>query len=84
MIFTGNELQLLQHLIHDLFALSRGNAKIEQRQLDVFKNGQLVDEIKALEDKPDVSLAHFGPLFFGVFRYFLTHKIILAICRIIE
>ena len=39
------------------FALARTHAAIGQRQLDVFENRQIADEIEALEDESDLAIA---------------------------
>ena len=44
------------------FALARAHAAIGQRQLDVFKNGQIADQIEALENEPDLAIADAGAI----------------------
>jgi hypothetical protein len=69
MVFTGHQRQLLENGADPAPALGAGHFQIQQRQLDVFENGQLVDEVETLEDEADVSLAQMGPFFFGISGY---------------
>src|SRR3954454_16265390 len=39
-------------------ALRRRHAAIRQRQLDVFENGEITDQIKALENETDLAVAN--------------------------
>src|SRR5437588_2316829 len=48
----------LQRFEHKTFALTRGHAAVGQRQLDVFVNGQVADEVKALENESDLAVAN--------------------------
>ena len=52
------------HARHDvvdtLFALGGGNVHVAQRQFDVLKHVEFVDEVEALEHEADVALAELG------------------------
>src|SRR5258707_14329917 len=50
----------LERLSDVRLPLRRAHASIGQRQLDVFKNGQVADEIKALENEADFAIANAG------------------------
>ena len=43
-------------------ARDAGMIVVEQRKLDILADGQLVDQIEALEDEADVALAGVGEL----------------------
>src|SRR3712207_4287010 len=47
----------LERFEHVLFALARRHAAIGQRQLDVFEDAQVTDEVEALEDEADLAIA---------------------------
>ena len=53
-----------ERLIHSLAPLRRCQSAIGQRQLDIFPNGEITNEIKTLEDEPDLAIAH--PRAFGM------------------
>src|SRR6267143_2894467 len=44
------------------FALVRAQSAICQRQLDVFVNGQIADQIKTLENETDLAIANARPI----------------------
>ncbi len=53
------------HAVHYLgdapFTLTGRHVVVEQRELDVFCNVQLVDQVKALENEADILLADVRP-----------------------
>ena len=50
----------LERFVDESFAFARAHAAIGQRQLDVFVNGQVADEIEALENEADFAIANAG------------------------
>ena len=69
---------LLQHCLHALLALRRWNFVVCEWQLHVFVDGQLVDEIEALEHEADVRLAQVGPLALGIIGHLLSEELVTA------
>ena len=53
---------LLERRHHALLALGRLHAAIGERQLDVLVDGQVADQVEALEDEPDLAVADARPL----------------------
>ena len=45
-----------------LAALARFHAAVRERQLDVLEDGEVADEVEALEDEADVLVPHDGAL----------------------
>ena len=60
-----HHLHLLEDFVDAFLTIGRGDTQIEKRELDVFIDRQFIDEIKALEDKANVRLAHARPLPFA-------------------
>ena len=58
----------LERFVHEGFAFARGHPAIGQRQLDVLVNGQVADEIEALENEADLAIADAGALREGEVR----------------
>ena len=52
----------LQSIGHALLAVSRIHAAIGQRQFDVFIDGEVTNQIKALKDETDFAVAYAGAL----------------------
>jgi len=50
------DVHALEHRLHLRFALARGIFGVDERQLHVLVDGELVDQIEALEDEADVAL----------------------------
>src|SRR5436190_16961798 len=46
----------LQRFEHETFALTRSHAAISQRQFDVLINGEIANEIEALENESDLAI----------------------------
>ena len=55
-IFFGNDLELVQCVSHHALPLRFRNVLVGQRQVNVFLNGQVVEQVVALEDHSDVAL----------------------------
>ena len=53
---------LLERRHHALLALGGLHAAVGQRQLDVLVDVQVADQVEALEDEPDLAVAHAGAL----------------------
>ena len=49
---------LLERRHHALLALGRLHAAIGERQLDVLVDGEVANQVEALEDEPDLAVAH--------------------------
>src|SRR3954466_4247564 len=50
----------LERFVNELFAFARAHPTVGQRQLDVFVNGEVADQVEALEDEPDLAVADAG------------------------
>src|SRR6185295_967787 len=50
-----------QRFVHALLALGAGHSAVGERQLDVFVDGQIADQIKRLEDESDLAVADTRP-----------------------
>ena len=76
------------HARHDVFhalaALGGGDVHVAQRQLDVFKHVQLVDEVEALEHEADVALAELGAVLFLEAAHLLAEQFILAVGGVVQ
>ena len=53
---------LLESLLHALLALGSAKATIGQRQFYILLDREVADEIEALEDEADLTVADAGPL----------------------
>src|SRR2546423_15207923 len=51
----------LQRFEHETLALARGHAAISERQLNVLVNGEIADQVKALENESDLAVADARP-----------------------
>ena len=59
---------------NETFAIARAHAAVGQRQFHVLKNGQIADEIEALEDEPDFAVANSCPIRKREIRHFGTFQ----------
>jgi uncharacterized protein YbbC (DUF1343 family) len=75
------DVHALEHAVDLAFALTRGDARVQQRQLDVFADRELVDEIEALEDEADVLLAELCAPAFGIAGDILAEEAVAAVAR---
>src|SRR5690348_13513264 len=48
----------IEHVLHALFAFLGAHAAVSERQLDVFKYGEVADEIERLKDEADFAIAN--------------------------
>src|ERR1044072_2875751 len=48
----------LQRFEHETFPVARTHPAIGQRELDVLINGEIADQVKALEDESDLAIAN--------------------------
>src|SRR5437868_13897387 len=62
MFGTMSHADALKRLCHRSLAIGRTHSPIGQRQLNVFINGEITDQVKALEDKADLPIANTGSL----------------------
>src|SRR5664279_4645456 len=53
---------LLERLLHALFALGSAEATIGQRQFHILLDREVADEVEALKDEADLTIADAGPL----------------------
>ena len=72
-----------QHLLHSLFALSRRDIQVGQRQLHVLIDVQLVDQVEALEDEANLSLADGIALLLAQVGHLLSHQAVGATRRVV-
>jgi len=59
-----HDLHLVQHGFDALFSFRTFYTEIYEREFNVFEDGELVDEVKALEDEADVAFAQIGAFAF--------------------
>ena len=74
----------LERFRHEVLALLRTRAAVSQRQLDIFVNGQVADQVETLEDKADLTITNAGAIGEGEIRYFVTFERITSVGRRIE
>src|SRR4051794_21279571 len=67
-----------------LFSLGRRHAAIGQRQFDVFENGEITNEIEALEDETDLAIPNTRAFRKREVRNFAALKGVTAIRRRVE
>ena len=74
--------------VHDIrdtfFALIRWHVVIQQCQLDILGNSQFIDQIEALKNEADISLANIATLRLGVLRNILIEEKVVAVAWIIK
>ena len=70
--------------VHTLLALTGGDVHVTQRQLNVLKHIQLVDEVEALEHKADVALAELGAVLLLEIADFLAEEFVLALGGVVQ
>ena len=66
------------------FPICRAHAAVGQRQLDIFKNGQVADEIEALENESDFAIANAGTFRKGKVRDLMLLQRVAPVRRRIE
>ena len=69
----------LERFVHECFALARAHAAIGQRQFDVLVNGQVADEVEALENETDLAIADARALRKGEVRDLASFERIAAV-----
>ena len=74
----------LHDFIHPTLPFVSRNLQISQREFNVLKHVQFVNQVKALEHETDVSLAHIRTVFFFQTAYFLSIQKITSGSRIIQ
>src|ERR1043166_1977210 len=62
-IFFSDDLKPVKRVGNNGGAFAPANFAIRQRDLEIFVNGQIIEEMVLLEDKPDVLVAQCGALF---------------------
>ena len=67
--------------LHTFASLSLRHPHVEQRQFDVLLYAEVVDEVEALEDEADESLAQSVALGFAEWCHILSAEQILSACR---
>src|SRR5918995_7501890 len=60
------------------------HAAIDQRQLDVLEHGEVADQVEALEDEPDLAVAHARALRERQVRHLLAVQQVGALGRRVE
>lgn len=61
-VFLGYDLESVQRIADEAYALIPRNILIRQRQFQVFKDSPVADQVIALEDETDMRLVEFIPL----------------------
>src|SRR5690606_5017069 len=77
-------LHLFKHFLHSFLSFCCRYFGIDKRQLDVFKDGEFVDQIKALEYETDIMLAQIGALAFVELRHFNIIKEVATAVEIVK
>ena len=57
-VATLDDGDFFQHRIDFLPALGGGNALVQQRQFHILEHGQLINQVKALKNEPEIHFAH--------------------------
>ena len=57
MLLTMSQRYLLQYLLNAGFALAAANAQIYQRKFNIFKYGELLQQVKILKYKANIGFA---------------------------
>ncbi len=78
-VFFGYHVEAVEKFGHAALALRRGRTFVQQRRLDVFIDGQLVDEMVGLEHEADVVAVQFGALLFSKALHGFVQKKVLAL-----
>src|SRR5260221_2764841 len=76
MIAAMHDLHFVQYLFRSFFSFTGFYTGIDQWQLYIFKNGELVYQIKTLEDETNISFSQISSFAFIEFGYFnsIEHK----------
>ena len=61
-IFLRHDLEAIESVGDQALPLTARNVFIRKRQVDVFLNGEVVEQVIALEDHSDILLRQFAPL----------------------
>jgi len=73
-----SDLHAFEHGIYLGMALGLVQLEVDQRQFDVFKDGELIDQIKTLEDESQVAFAQMGALAFLEFGHLVSNEVVAA------
>ena len=58
-VLLANDIETIQGIANTADALFVGNILVRERHLEVFEDRQIVDQVIALKDKPDVGFVEF-------------------------
>ena len=61
-VFLPDDLEPVEHVAHDRVALGPLHVAIRQRHLEILVDGQVVQQVIALKDEPDVRFVKLGAL----------------------
>jgi hypothetical protein len=67
MVAAVRYLHLFEYFLDPFFAFRARISEVQKRKFDILKNGELIDEVKALKYKTDIRFAQIRTLAFGVF-----------------
>jgi len=84
MVTPMHYLHLIKYFLHLLFSFRRFYTKIYEGKLHVLKNGQLIDKIKALEYKSNVTFAQVGSFTLIKMCHFRSVEFKAATVRIVQ
>ena len=62
-VFFADDVELVQCVRHESLALGAGDVLVGERQVDVLGDGQVVEQVVALEDHADTASGEVGALF---------------------
>ena len=79
-----HDLHFIEDHFYALFPFGAFYAEIDKGEFDVFENGQLIDQVEALEYEADITFAKVGPFAFVVMCDFGTVEHEAAAIGIIE
>ena len=71
-VATVHDLHFVEDYLYALFSFGAFDAEIYEGEFYVFENGELVDEVKTLENEADVAFAEVGAFAFVEMGYFDT------------
>src|SRR5712671_6287482 len=62
-VFFCDDLETIEYIRHEALTLIAGNVFVREWQVDILLNGEIVEQVIALEDHPDVFLGQLAASF---------------------
>ena len=84
MLHPMSHAHAFENFLHALFSLGRGHAAIGERQLDVFEDGEVANQIERLENEADLAIANASAVRERKIRHRVSIDPVIALGRRIE